>query len=191
MSLWKSIAYLFAIIAVSPVIAWFYFVSPICGKDPTLEGASQLISLVPGRLGVWMRAAFYSNVLNQCHRNVVIGFGSLFSKVDSRIGSHVYIGPYSQLGCVTIGDNTLIGPQVQISGPNVHTFERLDVPIRNQPRKMERIEIGEDCWIGAGAIVMAQVGSQSVVGAGSVVTRPIPNRSVAIGTPARVLKERT
>ena len=52
----------------------------------------------------------------------------------------------------------------------------------------EVIPIGSDCWIGAGAIVMAEIGEGTTIGAGSVVTRPIPPRSVAVGNPARVIK---
>ena len=50
------------------------------------------------------------------------------------------------------------------------------------------VPIGADCWIGAGAIVMAAVGEKTTIGAGSVVTRPIPPRSVAVGNPAKVIK---
>jgi acetyltransferase-like isoleucine patch superfamily enzyme len=49
------------------------------------------------------------------------------------------------------------------------------------------VEIGANCWIGAAAIVMADVGAGSTIGAGSVVTRAIPAGSVAVGSPARVL----
>jgi acetyltransferase-like isoleucine patch superfamily enzyme len=52
----------------------------------------------------------------------------------------------------------------------------------------EEVQIGADCWIGAAAIVMAEVGAGSTVGAGSVVVQPIPASSVAVGNPARVIK---
>jgi acetyltransferase-like isoleucine patch superfamily enzyme len=53
------------------------------------------------------------------------------------------------------------------------------------------VEIGADCWIGAGSILMANVGTQSVIAAGSVVTKSIPEKSVAVGVPAKVIKTRT
>lgn len=179
-------------VIVLPVLVWYYIYSLAIGRDSALEGASQLLSILPGRCGNLVRLAFYARVLERCESTATICFGSVFSKVACRIGSHVYIGPYCQLGLVTIGDETLLGPSVQIpSGPHTHTFDRLDVPIRNQRGALQRVEIGADCWIGAGSIVMANVGTQSVIAAGSVVTKSIPEKSVAVGVPAKVIKTRT
>jgi acetyltransferase-like isoleucine patch superfamily enzyme len=50
------------------------------------------------------------------------------------------------------------------------------------------VRIGADCWIGSGAIVMADVGDQSTIGAGSVVVKEIPSSVVAVGSPARPVK---
>jgi acetyltransferase-like isoleucine patch superfamily enzyme len=179
-------------VIVLPVLVWYYIYSLAIGRDSALEGASQLLSILPGRCGNMVRLAFYARVLERCESTATICFGSVLSKVASRIGSHVYIGPYCQLGLVTIGDDTLLGPSVQIpSGPHTHTFDRLDVPIRNQRGALQRVEIGADCWIGAGSIVMANVGTQSVIAAGSVVTKSRPEKSVAVGVPAKVIKTRT
>jgi len=52
----------------------------------------------------------------------------------------------------------------------------------------DRTSIGPDCWIGDGAIVMADLGESVTVGAGSVVTRPVPAGSVVVGNPARPVK---
>ena len=52
------------------------------------------------------------------------------------------------------------------------------------------VRVGENAWIGNGAIVMADVGARSVVAAGSVVTQPVPDDCVVGGNPARVLKVR-
>ena len=53
------------------------------------------------------------------------------------------------------------------------------------------ISIGDNCWIGASAIIMADVGAGSTIGAGAVVTRAIPPNVVAAGNPARVIRERS
>ena len=181
-----------ATILVSPLILWQYILGALFGADRTLEGLSQFLALIPGRLGVVLRAAFYSRVLTRCDWTVFIGFGTLLTKVDTQLGRHAYIGPYCQLGWVTIGADTLLGPSVQIpSGQRSHTFDQLDIPIRNQRRDPSRIVVGKDCWVGTSCNVMADVGDQAVVGAGSVVTRPIPEKSVAVGVPAKVIKNRS
>lgn len=188
----RRAARLLSKLAAIPFLSCYCLASIAFGKDSALEGASQLISLVPGKVGNAVRAAFYSTVLKDCSPTVTICFGTLLSKVGASIGANVYIGPYCQLGLVTIGRDTLLGPSVQIpSGGKTHSFERLDIPIRNQGNESVRVEIGEDCWIGAGSIVMANVGSQTVVGAGSVVTKPLESRIVAAGVPAKPLKPRT
>ena len=161
------------------------------GADAAVEGSSQILACMPGRLGVLVRAVFFSKVLSQCDPTVFIGFGALLTKSDTRLGKHVYIGPYCQLGWVTIGDDTLLGPSVQIpSGPKAHTFDRLDTPIRNQPRESRQVFIGRDCWIGAGSILMADVGDQSVIGAGSVVIKPIEPMQLAAGVPCKPIRPR-
>jgi acetyltransferase-like isoleucine patch superfamily enzyme len=50
------------------------------------------------------------------------------------------------------------------------------------------IDIGQDCWIGAGAIVMAPVGAGTTIGAGAVVVQTVEPGVVAVGNPARVIK---
>ena len=180
-----------AMAAILPLLVVYGVAKSVFGADAAVESTSQWIALVPGSVGVALRAAFFSCVLTQCDRTVFIGFGTLFSKADTRLGKHVYIGPYCQLGLVTIGQDTLLGPGVQIpSGPNAHTFDRLDTPIRNQPRESRRVVIGQDCWIGAGSIVMADVGDQCVIGAGSVVTKPIEPMQLAAGVPCKPIRPR-
>ena len=77
------------------------------------------------------------------------------------------------------------------NGGGQHGIERLDIPIREQPGTWPRITIGRDSWIGDRAVVLADVGRQCVIGAGSVVTKPIPDRAIAVGNPAKVIRYRT
>ncbi len=187
----KKLVRFLALVAIAPLLLCYGFTRMLSGADVAVEGASQFLACLPGRVGVLLRAAFFSRVLSECDPTVFIGYGALLTKADTRLGRHVYIGPYCQLGWVSIGDDTLLGPSVQIpSGPKAHTFDRLDIPIRNQPGESRRVLIGRDSWIGAGSIVMADVGDQSVVGAGSVVTKPIPPRSLAAGVPCRPCRSR-
>jgi acetyltransferase-like isoleucine patch superfamily enzyme len=71
-----------------------------------------------------------------------------------------------------------------------HHYSRTDVPMTAQGGAKKRIRIGNDCWIGSHCVVGEPVNNGSIVGAGSVVTRPIPDFSIAVGNPARVLKSR-
>jgi acetyltransferase-like isoleucine patch superfamily enzyme len=118
-----------------------------------------------------------------------------------RMGSHCSVQAYSSLigygeaddatGRITIGNDVRIAPYVAMIATN-HRFDRMDVPIRSQGHQFGAITIGDDVWIGAHVIVTAGVtiGSGSVIGAGSVVTHDIPPYSVAVGAPARVIKQR-
>jgi acetyltransferase-like isoleucine patch superfamily enzyme len=86
---------------------------------------------------------------------------------------------------VTIGSNVDI-----LSGTRQHSFEDLDRPIQEQAGIFEPVRIGRNSWIGNSTVIMADVASDCVVGAGSVVARPIPERSIAVGNPARVVRSR-
>ena len=88
---------------------------------------------------------------------------------------------------IRIGDHVLIGPAVQI-----YTFTHpMDFEQRRRPVESCRpVAIGDDCWIGGGAILCpgVRIGNGAIIGAGSVVTRDIPANSVAVGNPARVTR---
>ena len=75
-------------------------------------------------------------------------------------------------------------------GKNQHFFYETDTPIKDQGGKFEKIVIGENCWIGNGALVMANIGDHCIIGAGSVVTEDVPAYSIVAGNPARIIKNR-
>ena len=85
----------------------------------------------------------------------------------------------------------MLGPAVRVFSEN-HVFARTDVTIKEQGVERGVTVIEDDCWIGAGSIILSGVtiGSGSVIAGGSVVTRDVPPRSVAGGNPAKVLKSR-
>lgn len=87
---------------------------------------------------------------------------------------------------VRIGSYSLFGPAVQIYTA-VHP---LDAASRRKVESGKPIEIGEDVWVGGGAIILpgVRIGDRSVIAAGSVVTRDIPADVVAVGNPCRVLR---
>jgi maltose O-acetyltransferase len=90
---------------------------------------------------------------------------------------------------VRIGDYTLFGPGVQILTP-VHPMNHA---LRRQQEFGKPIEIGNDVWVGGGALILpgVRIGAQAVIGAGSVVTRDVPAGVFAAGNPCRVIRDIT
>jgi len=149
---------------------------------------AHVCALVPGVLGDYLRIAFYKLTLAECDLSSRVSFGSFFAHPPAKLGAGVYIGSYCILGKTVIGARTQIASGVQIlSGSRQHARNPAGEISGAEGGPFSVVEIGADCWIGAAAIVMADVGAGSTIGAGSVVTRPIPPRSVAVGSPARVL----
>ncbi|MDP5134291.1 MAG: acyltransferase, partial [Paraglaciecola sp.] len=141
-------------------------------SNATFQGFSQFLSLIPGKLGIYARAAFYHLACPATSDNISIGFMTIFSHRDTSIAEGVYIGPQGNIGKCSIGKNTLLGSGVHIlSGKNQHDFSDLSKPIQQQGGVFTKIHIGEDCWLGNGAIVMANVANQCIVAAGSVLTK--------------------
>ena len=114
-------------------------------------------------------------------------------------GKHITVGKnfYANSYCtiidvapVTIGDNVMLGPNVQIitAGHPIHPDSRNSKYEYGMP-----ITIGDNVWIGAGAIILpgVNIGNNTVIGAGAVVTKDIPDGVVAAGNPCRILKEIT
>jgi maltose O-acetyltransferase len=91
------------------------------------------------------------------------------------------------VAAITIGDDVQIGPNVQLLTPT-HPVE--PGPRRDKWEAAEPITIGDNVWLGGGAIVLpgVAIGDNTVVGAGSVVTRDLPPDVVAVGNPARVIR---
>jgi acetyltransferase-like isoleucine patch superfamily enzyme len=163
----------------------------LLGPQRGFAGWSQLLSLLPGLPGVYLRRAFYRLVLPRCAGNACVAFGAVFSHPTARLGRAVYVGPYCVLGDVTLEDDVLLGSQVSIiNGGRQHGIARLDIPMREQPGAWPHVTIGRDSWIGDRAVIQADVGRHCVVGSGAVVTRPIPDYAVAVGVPARVIRYR-
>ena len=90
---------------------------------------------------------------------------------------------------IRIGDFTLFGPAVQIYTP-MHPF---NAEQRRREEFGKPVDIGQDVWVGGGAIILpgVHIGSRTVIGAGSVVTRDVPEGVFAAGNPCRVIREIT
>lgn len=110
------------------------------------------------------------------------------------IGARCSVQSFCQLyghGGLTIGNNVRIAAQT-ITIPSNHNFDRCDALIADQGTTDLGITIGDDVWIGAGCKILdgVTIGSGCVIGAGSVVTKSIPPYSVAVGSPAKVIRKR-
>ncbi|MBZ5632295.1 MAG: acyltransferase [Acidobacteriia bacterium] len=181
----KRIAQLVALIATFP----FALLAGFGRAARVFEFFAHLVALAPGLPGSYLRTAYYAMTLRSCSLESHIGMGSFFAHPQASVGNRVYIGSLCVLGQTDIGDRTQIASGVQIlSGRRQHGRSQEGRIEGAEEGVFEVIPIGSDCWIGAGAIVMAEIGEGTTIGAGSVVTHPIPPRSVAVGNPARVIK---
>lgn len=110
-------------------------------------------------------------------------------------GNDVSFGPgvqiYEPRAGLEIGDNCLIAAGVLMCGVT-HQFDRTDVPIRNQPTREMKIVIGDNVWLGMGAVIFpgVSIGSGTIIGAGSLVTKDIPENVIAYGQPCKVVRAR-
>ena len=88
---------------------------------------------------------------------------------------------------VTIGSNVFFAPNVQIYTAN----HPLEAELRKTLENALPISIGDDCWIGGNSVICpgVSIGRGCVIGAGSVVTKDIPNNSLAVGNPAKVIRQ--
>jgi len=90
---------------------------------------------------------------------------------------------------IKIEKNVLTADKVYISD-NLHSYIDIHTPIKNQPIiQNSEVIIGEGSWLGENVCILgAKIGKQCVVGANSVVTKDVPDYSVVVGAPARIIK---
>lgn len=112
------------------------------------------------------------------HGDVVLEEGASIG-----IGS-IVIGP------VLVGEKSMCGQNCFISGQS-HCYEDVSRSFRAQGFQTEQVIIGKSVWIGSNAAILpgVKIGDHSVIGAGSTVVDDVPAFSVAVGNPARVIKQ--
>ncbi len=104
-----------------------------------------------------------------------LGFNcEIFSAATVRVGSDVLMAAYTYL----VGGD--------------HLYDRVDIPVLQQGRTARGIEVGSGAWLGAHVVVTdgSRVGRDAIIGAGAVVVGDIPEFAIAVGTPAKVLRDR-
>jgi acetyltransferase-like isoleucine patch superfamily enzyme len=91
-------------------------------------------------------------------------------------------------GYVEIGNGCMVGPDVYIADSN-HQYQ-VGISARDLPMNIGKVIIGDNCWIGAKAVILKDVelGDHCIVGAGAVVTKSFPPKSVIGGVPAVLIK---
>ena len=111
--------------------------------------------------------------------------------INIELGENVYMNTgCTILDCarVKIGSNTFIGPNTQIYTP-IHP---LQADLRRKWLEYAKpVVIGDDCWLGGNVTIVpgVTIGNNCVIGAGAVVTKNIPDNSLAVGNPARVIRK--
>jgi acetyltransferase-like isoleucine patch superfamily enzyme len=177
-----------------------------------------IISYLPGRSGIILRRLYFRGRLGN-GENLIIGSGCNFIApraikfygtsyiaescyFNASDGGLIEVGNKSAFninsnlnascgGKIIIGTQCMFGPGVILRTSN-HTFTDTSISIQDQGHDPEDIIIEDDCWFGANVIILGgvKIGKGVVVGAGSVVTKDIPAMSVAVGVPAKVIKNR-
>jgi maltose O-acetyltransferase len=145
------------------------------GDDQQEERARLIKELIPASgEGVWIEPPFY------CDYGINI---TLSDRVFFNFNCVVL-----DVAPVRIGSGALFGPAVQI----YTATHPLNAAERRTGLELGRpVEIGDEVWVGGGAIICpgVRIGARSVIGAGSVVTRDIPEGVFAGGNPCRVIRE--
>jgi len=138
-----------------------------------------------------LRIGSYSWIMSGCRLQVFNNRGIPHGGI--RIGERTFIGEETIMrgqGGIQIGDDVLLAPRVQLLAVN-HVFTDISRPIIQQGITAEGIVVEDGCWIGAGAIVLdgVTIGRGACIGAGAVVTASVPAHSLAVGVPARVIRD--
>jgi acetyltransferase-like isoleucine patch superfamily enzyme len=122
-----------------------------------------------------------------------------YSFTTIEVGDGVFLGPGAFLAAsdsfIRIGHKVMFGPNVTVIGGD-HRIDVVGVPMADvadkRPSDDRGVMIGDDVWVGAGAIVLqgVTIGRGAVVAAGAVVTRDVPPYAIVGGCPARVIRPR-
>ncbi len=141
------------------------------------------------------RRFLYKMALKKCGKKLWVAEAVMVREPQNmEIGSNTSLNEFCYLhakGGLKIGSNVRIAPAVKMFTFN-HKFADRNTPIVDQGYETKPIEIGNDVWIGANAVILpgVKIGKGCVIGAGAVVSKDIPAYSIAVGVPAKVVKKR-
>lgn len=124
--------------------------------------------------------------------SVIESFSCINNAVgDVIIGDHTRVGLHNTIiGPVTIGNHVNLAQGITVTALN-HNFSDPAKRIDEQGISTTPVNIGDDIWIGANAVILpgVSIGNHSVVAAGAVVTKDVPPHSLVAGIPAKIIKE--
>ena len=179
-------------VALGEILAWPAWAMRRLGLM-SFETGGQILSMVPGMGGIFIRRAWYRRTLARCGPGLIVGFGAAFLHDGAEVGAGVYVGKHSLIGMATIGDHLLCSDRVQVlSGGRHHGFADRTRPMTQQGNPhLDRVVIGDDVWLGANAVITTDVADHCIVGAGAAVVKPVTEPWLIVGgVPARTLRVR-
>ena len=178
-------------------------------RKKTLTPYARLLRLIGGvmDLRAWAHALKIVNYYNYSHvqprRKIRMGPGAAISPTATfanperiQIGGRVRLGAGCMLwagpasGRVIIGDDVLFGPNVFVTAAGYRFND--GAPVTDQPMDEADVIIGNDVWLGTGAIILpgSTIGDGAIIGAGAVVRGSIESADIAVGIPARAIGAR-
>mgnify|MGYP006128577341 CR=1 FL=1 len=144
-------------------------------------------------VGNRMRRLFYSFYFKNCGKNLIVNYNCHFEVPENiTLGNNCSFNRncwVSGGGGLIIGNNVIFGPNIIIHSAN-HNYENPLLLIKEQGHTFKKVTLGDNIWIGAGAIILpgVNIGSNSIIAAGAVVTKDIEKNSIFGGVPAKFIK---
>jgi acetyltransferase-like isoleucine patch superfamily enzyme len=177
-----------AFIVLLPMLLWSRLPLP---QYTTFTAPSQWLSFLPGYSGIMLRRVWYRSTLRRCGSNLTVDWLAVIRTRETEVGNRCTLGVGNWVGWVRLGDDVMTGSHVVfVSGARQHRFDDISRPMRQQHGQKRQVVIGDNVWIGAHAVVMADVSPGTVVGAGSIVTKTFPSFVIIAGNPAKILRHR-
>lgn len=160
-------------------------------QAPYLDGLAKFNALLHTQ--AQEKQAYMKKVFAECGDNCYIEppFHANWGGAHLHFGSGIYANFNLTVvddGHIYVGNQVMFGPNVTIATAG----HPLDPELRAKGYQFNKdVRIGDNCWIGAGVVIMPgiTIGKNVMVGAGSIVTRDLPDNVIAVGNPCRVLRE--